>query len=122
MRDALEYCKRIIDHGINVDTNEHAAVDAVTGGPRIHSTSLRREESGAVSCGRRADAELILNRRRQGQPPDIVGIALKAQHRLYKKFWRVDQRKHRHVTITAVVRELCGFVWAILMALPHTQN
>jgi transposase len=70
----------------------------------------------------RAAAELVLNRRRQGQPPHIVAIAVKAQHRLAKKFWRLDQRKHRHVVITAVARELCGFVWAILQALPQAVN
>ena len=64
----------------------------------------------------RTFAELILKRRRQGQPPAVVAIALKAQHRLHKKFMRLDQRKHRHVAITAVARELCGFVWAVLMA------
>jgi transposase len=69
-----------------------------------------------------AAAELILNRRRQGQPPEILAIALKAQHRLYKKFHRLDQRKHRHVAITAVARELCGFIWAILNAVPQPQN
>lgn len=69
----------------------------------------------------RVGAALILNRRRQGQPPEIVAIALKAQHRLAKKFFRLDQRKHRHVAITAVARELCGFIWAILMALPVPQ-
>lgn len=66
----------------------------------------------------RVGAALILNRRRQGQPPEIVAIALKAQHRLSKKFFKLDQRKHRHVAVTAVARELCGFIWAILMALP----
>ena len=69
-----------------------------------------------------AGAALILNRRRQGQPPEIVAIALKAQHRLARKFFRLDQRKHRHVAITAVARELCGFIWAILTALPQTQH
>ena len=69
-----------------------------------------------------AGAALVLKRRRQGQPPQIVAIALKAQHRLVNKFLRLDQRKHRHVAITAVARELCGFVWAILMASPETQN
>jgi transposase len=70
----------------------------------------------------RTGAELILQRRRQGQPPEVVAIALKAQHRLYKKFWRLDQRKHRHIAITAVARELCGFIWAILNALPQQQH
>lgn len=68
-----------------------------------------------------AGADLILKRRRQGQPPEIVAIALKAQHRLVHKFWRLDQRKHRHVAITAVARELCGFVWAILNAAPQSK-
>ena len=70
----------------------------------------------------RAGADLILNRRRQGQPADVVAIALKAQHRLYKKFWRLDQKKHRHIAITAVARELTGFVWAILHALPPGEG
>ena len=70
----------------------------------------------------KAGANLIMNRRRQGQPPEIVAIALKAQHRLAKKFARLDQRKHRHVAVTAVARELVGFIWAILMAMPHTEH
>jgi len=69
-----------------------------------------------------AAADLILNRRRQGQPPNIVAIALKAQHRLHKKFRHLDQRKHRHVAITAVARELCGFIWAILIQLQPTTS
>lgn len=69
----------------------------------------------------RAAAELVLNRRRQGQPPAVVAIALKAQHRLYKKFIRLDQRKHRHVAVVAAARELCGFVWAILNTMNEQQ-
>ena len=46
-------------------------------------------------------------------------MALKAQHRLSKRFFR--QRKHRHAAITAVARELCGFIWAILMVLPTLE-
>ncbi|HER19839.1 MAG TPA: IS110 family transposase [Chromatiales bacterium] len=67
----------------------------------------------------RSGADLVLKRRRQGQPPEVVAIAVKAQHRLYKKFWRLDHRKHRHVAVTAVARELCGFVWAVLNAAPR---
>ena len=63
-----------------------------------------------------AGADLILNRRRQGQSPEVVAIAVKAQHRLSRKFRRLDQKKHRNVAITAVARELCGFIWAIMKA------
>jgi hypothetical protein len=43
-----------------------------------------------------------------------------------------DSFQHQHllqggktpglVAITAVARELCGFIWAILMAVPETEN
>jgi transposase len=67
----------------------------------------------------RPAATLMLQRRRQGQPPAVVAIAIKAQHRLSKKFRHLDARKHRNVAITAVARELCGFVWAVMKAVPQ---
>ena len=99
--------------------SEHSSGNTERRGPitkagNIHARRLLVE--AAWNNRHRAAAELILNRRRQGQPPAVVAIALKAQHRLHKKFTRLDQRKHRHVAITAVARELCGFVWAVLMA------
>jgi transposase len=67
----------------------------------------------------RARADLVLNRRRQGQPSEVVAIAVKAQHRLSRRFRYLNARKHPHVAITAVARELCGFVWAIMKAVPQ---
>jgi transposase len=68
----------------------------------------------------RSGADLILSRRRQGQPPEVVATALKAQHRLSKRFWALMHRKHPNVAVVAVARELCGFVWAIMKAAPQT--
>jgi transposase len=67
----------------------------------------------------RAGADLILNRRRQGKPTDVVAIAVKAQHRLSKKYFRLSLRKHPNKAVTAVAGELCGFVWAIMNAAPQ---
>lgn len=69
----------------------------------------------------RATSHLILNRRRQGQSPEVVAIAVKAQHRLNRKYHTLWIRKHLNVAVTAVARELCGFVWAILRATPQVQ-
>lgn len=69
----------------------------------------------------RSGATLVLNRRRQGQPADIVAIAVKAQHRLGKKFRKLSLRKHQNKAVTAVARELSGFVWAIMKAAPQTS-
>jgi transposase len=55
-----------------------------------------------------------LRKRQQEVPDEIKEIAWKAQHRLHKRYCRLaavgkDQRK----IITAVGRELRGFIWAI---------
>jgi len=55
-----------------------------------------------------------LRKRQDGVPEDLKEIAWKAQHRLHKRYSRLaaagkDQRK----IVTAVGRELLGFIWAI---------
>jgi len=68
----------------------------------------------------RADQRLI--RRRQGQPAEIVAIAVKAQRRLTKRFWKLRERKHNNKAVTAVARELCGFIWAALNVVAQTEE
>jgi transposase len=55
-----------------------------------------------------------LRKRQQGVPAEIIEIAWKAQNRLHKRYRKLtmagkDQRK----VITAIGRELLGFIWAI---------
>ena len=55
-----------------------------------------------------------LRKRHQGLPAEIIEIAWKAQNRLHKRYKKLtmagkDQRK----VVTAVGRELLGFIWAI---------
>jgi transposase len=55
-----------------------------------------------------------LRKRQQGIPVEITEIAWKAQNRLHKRYTKLmnagkDQRK----VMTAVARELLGFIWAI---------
>jgi transposase len=84
-----------------------------------NSNARRLLVEAAWNNRHRNGANLILNRRRQGQPPEVVAIALKAQHRLGKRFNRLTARgKHVNVAVTAVAREMCGFIWAALHALP----
>src|SRR5271156_2985958 len=62
----------------------------------------------------RPGAGPALRKRQEGVAEEIKEIAWKAQHRLHKRYMRLaaagkDQRK----IITAVGRELLGFIWAI---------
>lgn len=59
----------------------------------------------------------VLRRRQEGLDPQVVARAWKAQLRLCGKFARLDQRKtNRKTVVTAVARELAGFVWAEMTA------
>ena len=64
---------------------------------------------------------LYLERRRMGQDPTIVAIAVKAQQRLARRYAHLSRRKHPNVAVTAVAREMCGFVWAVMRAVPQPQ-
>jgi len=71
---------------------------------------------------KKACSDLIMQRRRMGQNPQVVSIAMKAQHRLNKTFWKIASRKHQCIAVTAVARELCGFIWAALWALERQEG
>jgi len=55
-----------------------------------------------------------LRKRQEGVPDEIKEIAWKAQHRLHRRYCRLAAtRKDQRKIITALGRELLGFIWAI---------
>ena len=63
----------------------------------------------------RATASGKLKARRKGQPDWAVAIAQRAQERLYRRYWRLSSKgKPSNKVVTAVARELAGWVWAML--------
>lgn len=55
-----------------------------------------------------------LVKRSEGVAPELVSIGWKAQHRLNRRFRiLVGRGKTRQVAVTAIARELSGFIWAI---------
>jgi transposase len=60
-------------------------------------------------------ANPTLRRRRRGQSPAIIEIATRAEQRLCHRYRRLAARlKPKPLVITAVARELVGFIWAAL--------
>jgi transposase len=58
-----------------------------------------------------------ITRRQQGLPPEVTARSWKAQQRLCGKFRRLDARKtNRNIVVTAIARELAGFLWAEMTA------
>ena len=56
-----------------------------------------------------------LRHRQRGAPPDVIARAWHAQHRLHRRYRRLAARgKAKQHIVTAIARELSGFLWAAL--------
>jgi len=55
-----------------------------------------------------------LRRRQQGQDPGVIRHSWKCQQRLYSLFHRLAVKKPAQVAVTAIAREMVGFLWAVL--------
>jgi len=99
--------------------------------PGEHSSGDTRRTGSITKCGnahvRRVLIEAswhyqhyptvgyTLRKRREGQPPHVISIADQAQKRLHDRFWALELRgKSKNKAVTAVARELVGFIWAAL--------
>lgn len=98
--------------------------------PSEYSSGERRNQGGITKTGNRHIRHLLveagwsyryspavkgdLKKRQVGSSPAVQLISWKAQNRLHKKFYRLLARgKESHKAVTAVARELLGFIWAI---------
>lgn len=96
--------------------SEHSSGERTSRGGITHAgnTHLRTqlvESAWSYKC--RPQTGDAIKRRQEGLEPAVVARAWAAQLRLCGKFRRLDARKtNRKVVVTAVARELAGFVWA----------
>ena len=100
--------------------SESSSGDRTQRGGITHAgnTHLRTQLVESVWAYRaRPQVGATLARRQHGLDPAVVARAWKAQHRLCGKFHRLDARKtNRKTVVTAIARELAGFVWAEMTA------
>ncbi len=97
---------------------EHSSGEATHRGPitKTGNRLVRRLLIEAAWHYRHPPKEgAALRHRRQDQPARVVAIAERAQTRLCQRFRRLAARqKPRPKIVTAVARELVGFLWAVL--------
>lgn len=101
--------------------------------PREYSSGGKERRGGITKTGNSHARRLLVEaawsyRHRPGfgprlkealrdQPPAVAGYAKKAQIRLHRRFARLLGRgKKSPLAATAVARELCGFVWGLMVA------
>ena len=62
-----------------------------------------------------------LRQRQHGVPTEVIQISWRCQQRLHHKYRHLGGRIGRQRTLSAVARELAGFVWAIGQAVPRVE-
>jgi transposase len=66
---------------------------------------------------------VVLRKRQEGLPPEIVEVAWKAQHRLHRRYRQlVGRGKPKQQVVTAVAREMIGFIWDIGVRIEETMG
>jgi len=101
-------------------------------GPRVHRGAITKTGNAhlrrivveaAWSYRHRPAIGPTLRRRQAGQGEAIKAIAWKAQHRLHGRYRHLLARgKLPQQVVTAVARELLGFIWAIGVAVEGEQS
>lgn len=100
-------------------SRENTSGDRVRRGAitKTGNAHLRRVAGEAAwSYVKRPSQYTALRKRQEGLSEEVKAIAWKAQHRLHSRYWRLVSRgKEKQKAVTAVSRELLGFMWAIAM-------
>ncbi len=97
--------------------SEHSSGEKIKRGPitKCGNGHVRRVLIEAAWAYRLpARVSRVLLKRQEGLQKEILDISWKAQVRLcsrYRRFWA--KGKPKQVIVTAIARELCGFIWAI---------
>lgn len=98
--------------------------------PSEHSSGGKRRLGAITKCGNSRARRLLvegahayrypanvstdIQKRHEGLPRVITNIAWQAQLRLCRRYQRlIRQGKHYNVAVTAIVREMIAYIWAI---------
>jgi transposase len=102
-------------------TGERVRRGAITKAGNAH---LRRVLGQAAWAYRhRPSRGYDLKKRQEGLSEEVKEIAWKAQHRLYARYWHLTNKgKDNRKVVTAIGRELLGFIWSIGVTVERQQE
>jgi transposase len=96
--------------------SEHSSGEARRRGHITHTGNAHLRHvliQAAHNARHRPSGRAEFLRRLEGGPPDLIELALRAQARLHDRYWHLQRRLGSAKAVTAVARELAGFVWAV---------
>ena len=106
--------------GLNVSERSSGNTQRRGGITKAGNSRCRRLLVEAAWNYRHAPKEsAAIKKRREGQPADVLAHAARAQERLHQRFVHLLERMPSQKAVTAVARELAGFVWAQMQGTPE---
>jgi transposase len=106
--------------GLNVSEYSTGTTERRGGITKTGNSRCRRLLVEAAWNYRHAPKDSVkIRKRREGQPPEVLAHAARAQQRLHQRFVHLLERMPSQKAVTAVARELVGFVWAQMQGTPE---
>lgn len=98
---------------------EHSSSDSchrlpITKAGNSHLRRLLTEAANSYGRARAGRKSANLKQRQQGNAPEVIAYADKANDRLRRKYVRIATRSKANIAKTAVARELACFVWGMM--------
>ena len=98
---------------------EHSSSDSchrlpITKAGNSHLRRLLTEAANSYSLARAGRKSAGLKQRQQGNTPEVIAYADKANDRLRRRYIRIATRSKANIAKTAVARELACFVWGMM--------
>ena len=89
---------------------------SITKAGNSHLRRLLVKVAQSYTRGNVGHKSVALKQRQQGNPPEIIAYADKANERLRRRFYKMTLNKgvNRNVATTAIARELACFVWGMM--------
>lgn len=89
---------------------------SITKAGNSHLRRLLVEAAQSYTRGTVGHKSIALKQRQQGNPPEVIAYADKANERLRRRFYKMTLNKgiNRNVAITAIARELACFIWGMM--------
>ena len=88
----------------------------ITKAGNSHLRRLLVESAQGYTRGTIGHKSIALKQRQQGNTPQVIAYADKANERLRRKFYRMTLKKgtNRNIATTAIARELACFMWGMM--------
>ena len=88
---------------------------SITKAGNSHVRKLLIEASKGICKGAVGHKSKDLKARQNGNPPEVIAYADKANERLRRKYYKMIRHgKKKNVAVTAVARELACFIWGMM--------